>query len=199
MALLSQVHADRVEMQNGDRYVGTIVSLDTNTVVIRNDVLGTVVLPRAKTTAISIESVSPTNATVVTVAARPAPSSATNPVIDLSASLRQLGADTNFIQQIQSQFLAGAGPEANQKFNQLVSGMMSGKITVNDIRAEATTAVNQLRQLQKELGGDADAELGGYLTILEGFLRETAPKTTGAATNSTTTAIKPAAPAAVQK
>src|SRR5437773_1817147 len=35
------LRADQVEMQNGDRYLGTVLSLDTNTLVLRSAVLGT--------------------------------------------------------------------------------------------------------------------------------------------------------------
>src|SRR5881397_996696 len=42
------LRADQVEMQNGDRYLGTVLSLDTNTLVLRSAVLGTVTLPRGK-------------------------------------------------------------------------------------------------------------------------------------------------------
>ena len=68
-----------------------------------------------------------------------------------------------------------AGPEANNKFNEMVSGLMSGRLTVNDIRAEAKSAADQLKELKRDLGEDAGGALDGYLAILEHFLQETAP------------------------
>jgi len=179
-AAVSLVRADTVEMQNGDRYNGKILSVDTNTVVIQNDVLGTVRLPRDKMANLIVNADARTNGVVAAPATPRQLSAPTNPVIDLSSALRQLGANTNFIQQVQSQMLSSAGPEANKKFNELVGGMMSGKITVNDIRAEANSAVKQLKELKRDLGEGAGDDLDGYLAILEGFLRETTPESKGA-------------------
>jgi len=99
----------------------------------------------------------------------------TNGVVNLSTPLRQLGANTNFIKQIQAQFLADAGPEANHKFNEMVDGLLNGKLTVNDLRAEAKSAADQLKGLKRDLGDDDSGALDGYLAILENFLRETRP------------------------
>ena len=101
---------------------------------------------------------------------------------NLSPAFRQLGANTNLIQQVQKQFLSGAGPEANNKFNELLGGLMSGKLSVDDIRAEAKTAVDQLRALQREGGEEAGFATDAYLAILDHFLKETAPS--GTATNA---------------
>src|SRR5688572_8447625 len=106
--------ADQVRMQNGDHYLGEVVSLGTNTLVLKSDVLGTVQLPREKVALITLGSSVATN--VQPVASAPnnpagvATAPLTNGTVDLSASLRQLGANTNFIQQVQAQFLGAAGP-----------------------------------------------------------------------------------------
>jgi len=170
--------ADQVEMQNGDRYLGKILSLDTNTLVLRSDVLGTVRLPRGKVTLVTLDSIAATNfarLTSTTNGLSGAPfGTLTNGTTDLSVALRQLGANTNFIQQVRTQFLAAAGPEANNKFNAMVGGLMSGTLSVNDIRAEAKSATAQLKELKRDLGDDAGWALDGYLAILENFLQETA-------------------------
>src|ERR1039457_6289531 len=49
-----RVWGDQVEMQNGDRYAGHVVSLNTNTVVLRSDVLGTLRLPRSRVAIITL-------------------------------------------------------------------------------------------------------------------------------------------------
>jgi len=176
--------ADEIQMQNGDHYLGKVLSLDTNTLTLRSDVLGTVLLPRERVAHVTFGTVAKTNAQADAVSV-----AVTNGVTDLSASLRRLGANTNFIQQVQAQFLADAGPEANNKFNAMVGGLMSGKLTVNDIRAEAKSAADQLKQLKGELGEDGGWALDGYLAILEGFLRETTPPTFPA-TNSASSLLK---------
>jgi hypothetical protein len=76
------------------------------------------------------------------------------------------------IQQVQRQFLAGAGPEANQKFNELLTGLVSGRITTDDLRGQAKAAADQMRAVRKELGDEAGGELDGYISILDNFVKE---------------------------
>ena len=151
--------ADQVELQNGDRYVGHVLSLNSNSVVLQSDVLGTLRLPRSKVAVITLGPGRATNSPALPVpadAVTPAPSAAsTLAVSNLPPALPGLSLSTNLVQQVQKQFLSGAGPEANNKFNELLGGLMSGKLSVEDIRAEAKTAADQLRALQRESGEDA--------------------------------------------
>ena len=77
-----------------------------------------------------------------------------------------MGAHTNLIRQVQKQFLTDAGPEANKKFDELLSGLMSGKLTVDDLRAEARSAADQLRALKRDPGEDSSFAADAYLAIL---------------------------------
>jgi hypothetical protein len=178
--------ADQVEMQNGDRYVGNVLSLSADKLVLQNEMLGTVQLPRGKVAHISLGS-----APAIRTASRPAstPAKANAPaaagsVADTNSTvaLRQLGAHTNLIRQVQKQFLADAGPEANQKFDELLNGVLSGKLTMSDLRAQAQSAANQLRELRRQGGEDAGFAVDAYLTILDKFLKET--PSTGSVTNA---------------
>jgi hypothetical protein len=99
----------------------------------------------------------------------------TNVASNRSPAFRGMSVNTNLIQQVQKQFLSGPGPEANNKFNELLGGLMSGKLSVEDTRAEAKTAADQLRALQRESGEDAGFATGAYLAILDHFLKETTP------------------------
>ncbi len=180
------VTADQIEMQNGDRYVGRLLTFTNDTLVLQSDLLGTVRLPRAKVASVVLGSTAVTNLARVPaqtnqqyLAAPPA----IKPGTTISGAGRQFGG-TNIMQQVQQQFLSGASPEANQKFNEMAEGLLSGKLNVADIRAEAAAAAEQLRKLKHDSGEDAGA-LDGYLTILDNFLRETAG-TTGSLTNSAT-------------
>lgn len=196
LALFSAVgvlRADQVELQNGDRYVGRVLSLNTNTVVLQSDVLGTLRLPRGKVALITLDPAptanspalpSPTNGPAHPPSAAPA-KAATN----LPPALRGLGASTNLIQQVQKQFLSGAGDDANNKFNELLGGLMSGKLSVQDIRAEAKSAADQLRALKREGGEEAGFTTDTYLAILDHFLKETVPA--GSATNAATPSPRP--------
>ncbi|MGO8698449.1 MAG: hypothetical protein ACLQVY_12100 [Limisphaerales bacterium] len=91
----------------------------------------------------------------------------------LAGAIKRLGANTNFIEKIKGQFLADAGPEANQQFNDMLSGVLSGKIDMTSLRAQAKSAADQLRAYQKELGPDASDTFNSYLAILDSFLKET--------------------------
>src|SRR5436309_2078654 len=122
------LHADQLQMQNGDHYEGKVLSVTAESVVLQSDVLGKVTLPRNKVTQLIFGSGAATNSAAVvphSPATTPAMQPATN--IDLSGALSGLGADTNFIQQIRQQMLAGSGPQAGQKYDELVGGLMSGK------------------------------------------------------------------------
>jgi hypothetical protein len=180
------VCADQIVMQNGDRYAGKVLYVNTDNLVLQSEVLGRVQLPRSKVSAITFGSaitngLSPSP--FQTNSVRPLASvSTTNADADLSASLRQLGTQTNLIQQVQRQFLAGAGPEANDTFNQLLGGLMSGKVSLGDLRAQAQSAADQLRALKGDLGEDAGVAVDGYLAILDQFLREV-PASGATATN----------------
>lgn len=180
--------ADQVEMQNGDRYVGKVLSLSADTLVLQNEVLGTVRLPRAKVAHIGLGSGplagAPALPSSVTPNARPPSASMAGPAAGTNSPVAfpELGAHTNLIRQIQKQFLAGAGPEANQKFDELLNGLMSGKLTVDDLRAQAQSAADQLRAMKRDGGQDPGFATDTYLTILDQFLKETAPS--GSATNA---------------
>jgi hypothetical protein len=87
---------------------------------------------------------------------------------------------TNLLQSVRKTYLNDAGPEANDKFNELMGGFLSGKLTVDDIRAQAKTAVEEARSLRKDLGEDAGTSLDTYINILDKFLKEPAADTNAA-------------------
>jgi hypothetical protein len=191
----ASLRADQIQLQNGDRYAGKIVSMTSNSIVMESDVLGKVTLPRNKVTSMMFGASATTNS----VAAVPSLSTATavSPktpatTTDLSGALHNLGANTNFIQQVRQQMLTGADPAANAKYDELVGGLMTGKVSLNDLRNQAKTSIDQINQLKKELGPDAGDQFDSYLSILQSFVNE-APSTTPTAPVVTAT---PAAPVA---
>lgn len=173
--MIAAGRADQVQMQNGDQYFGRVVSLSNDTLTLQSEVLGTVKLPRSRIGAISFGVNAPAVAAMhaptnqVTIA-KPALSTNASPA--LSETLRQLRTQTNLISQVQSQFLSGAGSEANAKFNELLNGLMGGQLNIGDIRAQAQDAATQLRAAKKDLGDDSGL-LDAYLTVLEHFVKET--------------------------
>ena len=183
------LRADQIEMQNGDRYAGHVLSLNTNIVVLQSEALGTLRLPRANVAAITIgtesSAASPALPSLTNSPGRTPAKAAPTP----SPALSKLGASTNLIQQVQKQFLGDAGPEANAKFNELLGGLMSGKLNVDDIRAQAQSAAEQLRALKRDGGDQAGFATDAYLSILDHFLKETAPSS--ASSNSPTPSPPP--------
>ena len=174
-------------MQNGDRYFGRVLSLGADTLTLQSEVLGVLHLPRSKMFSITFGVTGPTNAAAV--AARPGRGTnsastnslarlriqaETNSNAELARALRQLPASSNLVQQVQRQFLTDADPRAREKFSELLGGLMTGKLTIGDIRAEAQSAADQLRSLKHSLGDDAGFAVDGYLSILDNFLRDTA-------------------------
>jgi hypothetical protein len=165
--------ADQIVMQNGDRYNGRVLSVSPTNIVLQSDVLGVVNLSRSKVANVAMGLAAVTNSTPAAQLAR------TNAPADLSAAVRQLGAQSNLVQQVRAQFLATASPEVNQKFDQMLGDLGSGKMSMADLRAEAKSAAAQLRALEKESGDDSSGTLGVYLSILDGFLAETESATAG--------------------
>jgi hypothetical protein len=167
------LYADQIELRNGDRYFGKVLSLNSNTVVLESAVLGQVQLSRAQVASISLNGVAsaslPLTNTAPNIAASPGNRGATNV---LETAVRRLKANTNVVQQVHSDLLAGAGPEATQKFNEMVSALLTGKLTISGLRKEADSAAKQLRELRKDLGEDSAGLVDGYLEILDKFLRD---------------------------
>jgi hypothetical protein len=175
------LRADQLEMQNGDRVSGKVLSVSADSVVLESEALGRLIVPRKKVAVLTFgtNTVAPATASNL-----PRLSAPTNPPlamalvipaktnVDLSAALRHPGMDTNFIRQIREQMLAGS-PEAAGKYDAMVGGLLSGQLNVDDIRREARSSADQLRKLKRDLGPDADDSLDAYLEVLDSFLKET--------------------------
>jgi hypothetical protein len=194
LALGLRLQADQVVMQNGDTLNGTVLSVSTNVLVLQNENLGKVTLPRSKVANIVFGS------GMAKTAGLPVPvpaASRTGSAPDLTSALRGLRDQTNLIQQVQSQVLGSAGPGAIGKFNDLLDGLSTGKIDMNDLRAQAQATAEQLQSLKKDLGPGDSAEADSYLAILNDFLQETAPtniaaNSTGPTTNAVPASARPA-------
>jgi hypothetical protein len=182
------LRADQVEMQNGDRYFGRVLSVSADTVTLESEVLGKINVPRKKVASMAFgaNAAAPktaANAAPISVPTKP-PTAASPAVLagtnaDLSAALRNLGANTNFIGQIRGQMLAG-NAEAASNYDEMVNSLMSGKLNLDDLRREAKSSADQLRALKRDLGPDAGGSLDAYLDVLDNFLKETATERTNA-------------------
>ena len=180
------LRADQVEMQNGDRYFGRVLSMSADNVTLESEVLGKITVPRKKVASLAFG----TNAAAPKAAANIAPVSvptnfpaAASPAAlagtntDLSAAFRDLGANTNFIGQIRGQMLAG-NTEAASNYDKMVSDLMSGKLNLDDLRRQAKSSADQLREIKRDLGSEAGGSLDAYLDVLDNFLKETTAEPT---------------------
>jgi len=180
-------HADQVVMQNGDILNGKVLTMSANALVLQNENLGKVTLPRGKVANIVFGTVAaPLPASMGTniIEMRPASPLQTNADSDLETMLHGIRNNTNLIQQVQTQVLGSANQDAVDKFNELLDGLSTGKIDMNDLRTQAQSCVDQLRQYKKDMGPEEAAEADAYLAILGNFLKETASanETTNVAT-----------------
>jgi hypothetical protein len=183
-----RLQADQVEMQNGDRFSGKVLSVSADSVVLQSETLGKITVARKKVASLAFGTnaiasavasniprvLATTNFSSAAVLMAPAPTN-----MDLSAALNHPGMDTNFIRQIRDQMLGG-NPAAAGKFDEMVGGLMSGSLNMGDLRREAKTAADQIRELKHELGPEAGDALDGYLAELNNFLNETAAESTNA-------------------
>lgn len=207
---VARLRADQVEMANGDRYVGRVLSLSGETLLLQSDVLGNLRLPRSRISTILLDprpAAAGTNAALrpaaprakVALAAGATNTSArvagtsTNASTDFAAAMRQLGGSSNMLRQVQDQLLTGAGPEAQAKFNDLMGGLLTGKIDLTQLRAQAKSTLDQARSMRGDLGEEGAGMLDSYLAILDGFLKETEPE--AASTNKPPTVSSAQAPA----
>ncbi|MGH7969445.1 MAG: hypothetical protein ACREIC_12030 [Limisphaerales bacterium] len=190
------VLGDEVRMQNGDAYYGRVLSFNGETLLLQNDNLGTMRVPQGKVSSITFGArpgPGPASSAAATNRLLHAPASLaiTNGNSELAKAFRDLSTNSNLVQQVQAQLLGEGGPQAGDKFNELMSGLMSGKMDLNGLLAEAKSTAAQARAARKDLGEDAGAVLDGYLAILDGFIREAEPAGTST-TNSTPARAKPA-------
>jgi hypothetical protein len=186
LSMMLCAHADQVNMQNGERYIGRVVTLSNETVVVQSDVLGTLKVPRNKIASITFgtNAVAAPVQTPVVAVAQPTRALSTNSSPDLTTAIQQLRADPSAMRRVEQQFLAGADPQAKEMFNQLMGGLMNGSLNLDDIRTQARSAADQLRTAKKELGDEAGFAVDGYLAVLDSFLRET-----GTGASATTNAL----------
>ena len=180
LAATPALRADVLEMQNGDRYSGQILSMSADTVVLKSEILGKINVPRSKVASLTLgasSKIAPaSNRAPISISTNmssvASATALTGTNANISAAFQQLGPNTNFVGQVRQQLLTG-NPEAAAKYDEMVSGLLTGQLRLSDVRREAQNSAAQLRALKQELGPEADDALDGYLQILDSFLKET--------------------------
>jgi hypothetical protein len=187
--------ADLIELTNGDHYRGNVIGMTQTTLEFQSEIQGRVKLPREKVARITLrEPVSqPTAVTPQAIPSTPEtrnhkPETSTLSQADeVTKQMREQGIDPRIVKQVQEQIFGKASPEAAQKFNDTMEGLMSGRVSVQDIRAQALDSIKQIKAARAELGDEAGGMLDGYLAVLEKFVQETGP-------GGSATVPRPAAP-----
>jgi hypothetical protein len=100
---------------------------------------------------------------------------------DVLNELERQGVTGLDLEQFKSAFPVLKDPEARKYFDEKAGGLLRGDISVQDIRKDAIKARDELKKATKGLGPEVDQALGGYLNILENFIRETDPGSEDAA------------------
>lgn len=97
-----------------------------------------------------------------------------NPEDDVIRQLRTEGVDPALMNELKVRLPGFSSAPVQGYFNEKVNGLISGEISIQDIRNEAIEARDQLEDLKRDLGPDA-AALDGYFGILDSFIKDTAP------------------------
>jgi hypothetical protein len=161
---------DDLETVNGEKYVGRVGLVTDKVVVFQSDTAGKITLPREKVASLSMRQKAPERIAAGDKNGKPVRAANES---EIESAVRDLKTNNLIVRQVQNQLLAQAGPEANQKFNELLSGLMSGSLSVQDLRAEAKSIRDQVQSLRKELGEEEGGwALDGYLSILDRFINQ---------------------------
>jgi hypothetical protein len=175
--------ADQVILRNGDILNGKVLSMTTNALVLQDDSLGTMTLPRTKVSNITFGQVAAAmpplamaNAVQASPEVTPQVNSQPNSDPDLQAMAREIREHSNLVQEVEAQVLgSSASPAAQSKFDDIIDQLSSGQLDMNGLRSQVQSAADQLQEYKKEMGPDAGEEVDSYLSILNNFLQETAP------------------------
>lgn len=199
LSLPLTVRADRLQLSNGDEIEGELLEMSGDQVKFRHPILGTFTIPRQQVHAIELGEQRGGNRLLADGTTAP-PETAeevidrlVNPDLNRAAvkeaekgsqrhatpqdaveQLRNEGVDAKRMSQLHSMVPGFGSPVVQQHFQDRVTGLMNGSLTINDIRNEAIDARDQLKELMDELGPGGEA-LRGYYGILDGFIEKTDP------------------------
>ena len=166
---------DEVWMRNGDRVAGRVLTLNTNCLILQSSVLGKVTLPRVEVGSITLAALATNKPAALPTTVNPGSAAAGQPGYRVG-EVPPLDLNNAAIGDIKQRYLSQAGPEATKQFNDMLAGLLSGKLSVDDIRAQAQSVAAQVRALKRDMGNEPGAEaIDGYLEILDQFLQQSAP------------------------
>ena len=196
----SLAHADRLQLANGDEIEGDLIEMKDGVIKFRHAILGTFTLPRDQVHAVEMGkerggerimadgSKAPPETPEEVMDRLINPEMNRRAVEELSKTgkkhatpegaieqLRREGVDGQTMNMLHGLLPGFGSPKVQSHFEDRVTGLMTGSLTVNDIRDEAIEVRGQLKELMDELGPSGQA-LQGYYGILDGFIEKTDPK-----------------------
>jgi hypothetical protein len=212
VAAVASARADSLELVNGDHFRGTVVSVTQSNIEFQSETLGRVTLARSKVAHINLGETAVPKPSTNGVASQAGPSlilqgkqnlspagAATTQPDAVLQQIRQEGIDPALVSEVKQRVLGQGNPVAAQKFDELMGGLMSGSLSVGDIRAQAQESIKQIKDAKQQLGPEAGDLFDGYLAILESFVAETATNSTLTPAASSPAPASATAAAASQK
>ena len=145
--LFSPAAADEVRLTNGDEINGTVVSLDTDQLVLRSDTLGELTIKRTLVAAIGLGKDGLPEPIIV---APPTSDAAAAPAVGGGLDMNQMLRD----------------PQVQQQFGTLLQEALGGR-QVGDVQNDLRQTQRQLRDLQQDLGGIEGEAIGSYLKMFD--------------------------------
>jgi len=165
LLILHPLVSETLELRNGDRFQGKLLSVQENGLEWEHAVLGKLTIPKEQVAAVYF-------VTPQAVETSHKISSITNGAAQ-DTSKMQIAPE--MVDKVRMEILGAAPQEAQDQFNEMVSGLVSGKIQVGDVRKMAIDTVAEVESLREDLGEDVGFALDGYLSILKSFIGKTAP------------------------
>lgn len=162
--------AELVEMRNGERYLGKILSMSTNAVVLESQTAGTLSLSRAQVASIQFDT--PKSAPLIAATNGSGAQASLNHAPTAAGIAKGLGTQTNLVDLIQRDLLGDASPEATRQFRTMVASLMAGRLSVADLKKQAKSVSDQAHKMKAEVGEEAGVALDSYLAILDNFLAD---------------------------
>jgi len=176
LAIAAVANAETVELLNGDIVHGKVLSLDAQVLKLQSESFGELSIKRETVATIHLHDRGLQSKQTKVPAKQPKPF---NKVPTAEEVLQQLrtegGIGAEEMKAVQQKLPLLAMPEVKSFVGERLSGLLSGRLNIGDIRKEAIDAVDQIKDLQKDLGPQASA-LNGYLSILENFIQQTEPE-----------------------
>ncbi|MFO1497599.1 MAG: hypothetical protein U1G07_04255 [Verrucomicrobiota bacterium] len=164
---LAAAPSDLIELSNGDRYAGTVLSVNLTNVSVHSEIPRHHQRTRAKVPESPLETRPLSRSQPIRPALKPPPRH-----LRSRPAIGPERCGYEFRSAPSKEMLSQAGPEAARKYSELMRGLAGGSINVNDLKKQAQRAIQEAEALKQDLGPEVSELLDGYLSILQKFVEE---------------------------